>query len=154
MAHHHIPHETTARQSRFVRQPHSGQSGRVQRAKFGWVDAFAVAGLLVAAFVARRNVLPRDGLFPDDTWQAFGAARGSLSNFITVGFSAPGFTGALMVWHRLVGAPEQMADLAFVAGVVTPAVLYVALRRFGYVWSISLLLGAALVSENLNIVYS
>jgi hypothetical protein len=123
-------------------------------AKFGRVDALAIAGLLLAALFARRNVLSHNGLFPDDTWQAFGAAKGSLGNFITVGFSAPGFTGALMVWHRLVGAPEQMADLAFAAGVVTPAVLYVALRRFGYVWSISLLLGAALASEKLNIVYS
>ncbi|MDP9333884.1 MAG: hypothetical protein M3Q30_11350 [Actinomycetota bacterium] len=137
---------------------HDGQGGppgRVQRgAKFEPLDAFAVVGLLVAAFVARRNVLPHDGLFGDDAWQAFGAAKGSPGNFITVGFSAPGFTGALMIWHRLVGAPERMAYLAFAGGVVTPAVLYVALRRFGYVWSISLLLGAALVSENLNVVYS
>jgi hypothetical protein len=122
--------------------------------KFGRMDALAVAGLLVAAFVARRNVLPHDGLFGDDAWQAFGAAKGSVSHFITVGFSAPGFTGALMVWHRVVGAPEKMADLPFLAGVVTPAVVYVALRRFGYARSISLLLGAALASEKLNVVYS
>ena len=118
------------------------------------MDAFVVAGLFVAAFVARRNVLPHDGLFGDDAWQAFGAMHGSASNFITVGFSAPGFTGALMVWHWFVGAPERLADLAFAGGVLTPAVLYVALRRFGYAWSISLLVGAALVSENLNVVYS
>jgi hypothetical protein len=124
------------------------------RMKLRPLDALAIAGLLVAAFVARRNILPHNGLFGDDAWQAFGAARGSLSNFITVGFSAPGFTAALMVLHRFVGRPEQMADLAFAAGVVTPAVLYVALRRFGYAWSISLLLSAALVSERLNVVYS
>ncbi len=118
------------------------------------MDALAVMGLFVAAFFARRNMLVHDGLFPDDGWQAFGAAKGSLSNLLTVGFSAPGFTGALMVWYRLVGAPERMVDLAFAAGVLTPAVLYVALRRFGYIWSISLLLGAALASEKLNIVYS
>jgi hypothetical protein len=118
------------------------------------MDALAIVGLGVAAFVARHNVLPHDGLFGDDAWQAFGAAKGSLSNFITVGFSAPGFTGALMVWHRVVGGPEKMADLAFAAGVVTPVVVYVALRRFGYAWSISLLLGAALASEKVNVVYS
>jgi hypothetical protein len=128
---------------------------RVQSAAKTWrIDALAVAGLFVAALLARRNILPHDGLSPDDAWQAFGAAKGSMGNLLTVGFSAPGFTGALMVWHRLFGAPDQMADLAFAAGVMTPAVLYVALRRFGYVRSISLLLGAALVSENLHIVYS
>ena len=118
------------------------------------MDALAVLGLLVAAFVARRNVLPHNGLFPDDAWQAFGASKGSPNNLVTVGFSAPGYTGALMVWHRLAGAPERMADLAFAAGVATPAVLYVALRRFGYARSISLLLGAALVYEKLHVVYS
>src|SRR5260221_2940583 len=134
----------------------SKQAVRVRSggAKSWWPDALAIVGLFVAAFVARRHVLPHDGLFGDDAWQGFGAAKGSLGNFITVGFSAPGFTGALMVWHRFVGAPEQMADLAFAAGVVTPAVLYIALRRFGFVWSISLLLGAALASEKLNVVYS
>ena len=120
----------------------------------GWVDALVVVGLLIGAFVARRSVLPHDGLFGDDAWQAFGAANASLSNFLTVGFSAPGFTAALTVWHRLFGAPEHMADLAFAAGVVSPAVLYVALRRFGYLWSTSLVLGAALGAEHLNVVYS
>ncbi len=117
-------------------------------------EAFTILVLVAAAFVARRHVLPHDGLFGDDAWQAFGATKGSLRNFMTVGFSAPGFTAALMVWHQLVSAPEAMADLAFAAGVVTPAVLYVALRRFGFVWSISVLLSAALVSERFNIIYS
>ncbi|MCU1464705.1 MAG: hypothetical protein JWM72_633 [Actinomycetia bacterium] len=118
------------------------------------MDSLAVAGLLVAAYLARRNVLPLGGLLPDDAWQAFGAAKGSPGNLLTVGFSSPGFTGALMVWSRITGPPERMANLAFAAGVVTPAVVYAALRRFGYCRSISLLLGAALVSERLNIVYS
>jgi hypothetical protein len=118
------------------------------------LDSLAVAGLLVAAYLARRNVLPLGGLLPDDAWQAFGAAKGSPGNLLTVGFSSPGFTSALMVWSRITGPPERMANIAFAAGVVTPAVVYAALRRFGYSRSISLLLGAALVSERLNIVYS
>ncbi|MDQ1436032.1 MAG: hypothetical protein QOF59_2848 [Actinomycetota bacterium] len=131
------------------------QSGRVRSgARFERWDSLVVAALLIAAYLARRNVLPHGGLLPDDAWQAFGAAKGSPGNLLTVGFSSPGFTGALMVWSRITGPPERMANLAFAAGVVTPAVIYAALRRFGYVPSISLLLGAALVSEKLNIVYS
>jgi hypothetical protein len=124
------------------------------QAKFGRLDVLAIVGLFAAAVIARRNVLPHDGLFGDDAWQALGAAKGSVGNFITVGFSAPGFTAALMVWHRVIGAPEKMADLAFAAGVLTPAVVYVVLRRFGYERSICLLVGAAIASESMNIEYS
>jgi len=119
-----------------------------------WVDALSVLALLVAGFVARHNVLPHDGLFGDDAWQAFGAAKGSLRDFMTVGFSAPGFTGILMLWHQLSGTPETMADVAFAAGVVTPAALYVALRRFGMAWSVSVLIGAAVACEKFNVIYS
>ena len=115
-----------------------------------WADTLTVLALLVAGFVARRNVLPHDGLFGDDAWQAFGAANGSLRDFMTVGFSAPGFTGVLMLWHRLAGTPEAMADLAFAAGVMTPAVLYVALRRFGMAWSVSVLIGAAVAAGEIQ----
>jgi len=124
------------------------------RTNVRWAGALTVLALLVAGFVTRRNVLPHDGLFGDDAWQAFGAARGSLRDFMTVGFSAPGFTGLLMLWHRLASTPETMADVAFAAGVVTPAVLYVALRRFGMAWSVSVLIGAAVASEKFNVIYS
>ncbi|MDQ1385740.1 MAG: hypothetical protein QOG65_3119 [Actinomycetota bacterium] len=133
----------------------SAHSGRARSgARLGRLDVLAIVGLLVAAVITRRNVLPHDGLSGDDAWQALGAAKGSLGNFITVGFSAPGFTGALMVWNRLVAGPERMADLAFVAGVLTPPVAYVLLRRFGYARSICLLVGTAIAAESLNIAYS
>ncbi len=102
----------------------------------------------------RRDVLPQGILFPDEAWQALGAAKGSLGNLLTVGFSAPGFTSVLMGWHQLFSAPLKMAYVPFAAGVVTPPLTYVALRRFGAARSVSLLLGAALASERLNIVYS
>jgi hypothetical protein len=118
------------------------------------LDALAVLALFIAAVVARRDVLPHGLLFPDEAWEALGAAKGSLGNLLTVGFSAPGFTGVLMGWHKLFGVPEQMAYVPFAAGIVTPPLTYVALRRFGSAPSIGLLLGAALASEKLNIVYS
>ena len=118
------------------------------------LDVLAVLALFIAAVVARRDVLPHGLLFPDEAWEALGAAKGSLGNLLTVGFSAPGFTAVLMGWHKLFGAPEQMAYVPFAAAIVTPPLTYVALRRFGSAPSISLLLGAALASEKLNIAYS
>jgi hypothetical protein len=118
------------------------------------VDSVAVVALLVGAVVTRRNVLPHDGLFGDDAWQAFGAIHASAGHFLTVGFSGLGFTTLLIVWHALAPGPEQLAQVAFAAGVVGPAVFYVLLRRFGNRRSISLLIGSAVVSERLNIIYS
>jgi hypothetical protein len=135
-------------------EPEVGHPDATPDAKFRWAEVLTVLALVVAGFVTRRNVLPHDGLFGDDAWQAFGAAKGSLRDLMTVGFSGPGFTATLMLWHRLAHAPETMADLAFAAGVVTPAVLYVALRRFGLAWSISVLLGGAVASEKFNVIYS
>src|SRR5205823_6107545 len=88
----------------------------------GWsvADVAIVLVLVVAAVVARRHVLPEDGLVGDDAWQAFGAMHASPSNLLTVGFSAPGFTAVLAVWHAIARRPESMADVAFAAGVLGP----------------------------------
>lgn len=122
----------------------------------GWsvVDLAAALALVVGAVLARRHVLPHDGLFGDDAWQVFGAVHASPSNFVTVGFSGLGFTAVLSVWHTIARGPESLADVAFTAGVLGPAVFYGALRRFGNRRSISLLIGNALAAERLNIVYS
>jgi len=124
------------------------------RLRWSVVDSVAVLSLLVSAVVARRNVLPHDGLFGDDAWQAFGVMHASAGHFLTVGFSGLGFTVLVIGWHALAPRPEELAQVAFAAGMVGPALLYVVLRRFGNRRSISLLIGSALVAERLNIVYS
>ena len=98
-------------------QQRASSTGHSSDGRWSVVDLAIVLALLVAGVVARRHVLPHDGLFGDDAWQAFGAMHASPSNFVTVGFSAPGFTGVLAVWHSILHKPEAMADVAFAAGV-------------------------------------
>ncbi|MDQ1448049.1 MAG: hypothetical protein QOC79_1020 [Actinomycetota bacterium] len=122
----------------------------------GWsvIDLSFALALGVVAVVTRRHVLPHDGLFGDDAWQALGAMHASPAHFLTVGFSGPGFTAVLSVWHTIARRPEALADVAFAAGVLGPAVFYLVLRRIGNHRSICLLIGSALAAERLNIIYS
>jgi hypothetical protein len=118
------------------------------------VDAFAAVILGAVAAGVRWHV-PADGLFYDDAWQAFGAREGSFTELITVGQSQPGFTAGLMVWTRLLGmSTMSLVTPALIAGTLGPPALYLALRRFGYARSVAFLVGAALASAQLHIIYS
>jgi hypothetical protein len=118
------------------------------------VDAL-IALVLGAVAAAVRWHVPADGLFYDDAWQAFGAWKGSLSEIITVGQTQPGFTAGLMVWTRLFGmSTASLVTPALIAGALGPPALYLGLRRFGYARSVAFLVGAALSSAQLHIIYS
>jgi hypothetical protein len=117
-------------------------------------DALA-ALILVAVAAAVRWYVPADGLFYDDAWQALGAQEGSFTEVITVGQTQPGFTAGLMVWTRLFGtSTASMVTPAFVAGTLGPPALYLGLRRLSYARSIAFLVGAALSSAQVHIIYS
>jgi hypothetical protein len=110
--------------------------------------------LIVIAFLVRRHGLPTQGLWLDDAEE--GAARkASLSQLIMVGRDHPGYVAALMGWSRLTGGSDvSLAYPALIAGVLGPALLYVMLRVLGYARWIGLLLGAALVASQTDIIYS
>jgi hypothetical protein len=93
-------------------------------------------------------------LWGDDAWVAFGAKRGAAGDLLTAGVAHPGFTALLMVWSRVLHAPEDMALVAFAVGAVSPALLYVVLRRFGHAVSIALLLATTLFAARLHVDYS
>lgn len=114
-----------------------------------------VAGVLVViAFLTRRHGLPTNGLWLDDAVVGAGL-NASLSQLLTVGSNNPGFIAALMGWSPLTGGTDAgLAYPAFIAGTLGPALLYLALRRFGYERSVSVLLAAALVAAETDIVYS
>lgn len=139
-----------------VVDPVAGTAERpvVHSRRWSALDVAIVVALAVFAVLARRHVLPHDGLFGDDSWEQFGAARGSFSNIFTVGFSNPGFTAVLMVWHGLVPSAESAAWFAFVAGILGAPATYLALRSFGTARSVSLLLGAAVAAQRFNVIYS
>jgi hypothetical protein len=112
--------------------------------------------LVVVAFLARRHGLPTDGLWHDDTVPAAGVkAASSLSQLLAVSIEHPGFTAALMGWSHLTGGSDaSLTYPALIAGVLSPPLLYLALRGCGYERSISALLGAALAAAHTDIVYS
>ena len=119
-----------------------------------WPDVLIAVVLGLTAFVYRRH-FPADGFFYDDGWQAFGAIKGSLSQFITVGQPQPGFGLELMVWSRIFGdGTVSLITPALIAGAIGPPAVYVVLRRFGVARSIAALLGAALAVCTTHIVYS
>ena len=117
-------------------------------------DLVVVGVLIVIAFLVRRHGLPTQGLWLDDAEE--GAARkASPSQLIMVGRDHPGYVAALMGWSRLTGGSDaSLAYPALIAGVLGPALLYVMLRVLGYAWWIGLLLGAALVASQTDIIYS
>jgi hypothetical protein len=85
------------------------------------LDSFVAALLAAGAFVARRGVLPRDGLWHDDAVTAAGAVKGSTSQLLVTGFDHPGFTLGLRAWDRFAGYDAaSFAVPAFVAGLLGP----------------------------------
>ncbi len=118
-------------------------------------DAVVVAALTVVALVMRRGGLPVDGLWFDDSWVAAGAIHGKLSEIMTVGSGHPGFTALLMAWHRVgSGSLHSLALPALAMGTITPAVLYLSLRSFGYRRAICALLASIAVVAGVDILYS
>jgi hypothetical protein len=117
-------------------------------------DALVVVLLLVTAFLARRHSLPHDGLWYDDAWEAAGAAKGSLSHLLTVSENQPGFRLALMTLSHLTHNSESFTYPALIAGTVSPAVLYLVLRQFGYAVSICAVVAGALVTAQTHVMYS
>lgn len=117
-------------------------------------DLLVAAILIVIAFIVRRHGLPTQGLWLDDAVE--GAARKApLSQLITVSQDHPGYIAVLMGWSRLAGGSDvSLAYPALIAGVLSPAFLYATLRVLGYARWIGVLLGAALVASQADIVYS
>jgi hypothetical protein len=118
-------------------------------------DVMVVPALVFAAYLARRGSLPFDGLWFDDSWVAAGAIHGRLTALMTDGSGTPGFTAILMAVHRL--GTGQLRDLgipSLVAGIAGPALLYIALRRFGYERAIAAVVSSVLVVTRIPILYS
>ena len=128
-------------------EPSAAEPSAAEPRGRGWLvlDLGITLALVVVAFLNRRGGLPVDGLWFDDSWVAAGAIEGSLGNLMTVGSGHPSLTAFLMAWSTLVGDDlRALAYPALVVGALGPAVLFLALRRFGYSVAISLVLGAAL----------
>ncbi len=134
-----------------------GESTTVSRvARAGWALDLIVATVLFAvAFQLRRRALPAHGLWLDDSVEAAAAKMTSLRQVFTVGEDHPGFIVVLKFVRALgVRSDAGLAYPALVAGTITPSLLFLALRRFGFARSISALLGAALTVTQIDVIYS
>src|SRR4051812_3139327 len=108
----------------------------------------------VAAFLVRRGGLPTHGLWLDDATLSAGI-NAPLSQIFTVSVDHPGFTAFLGGWSWLTGGSDaSLAYPALIAGTLSAPALFLLLRRADYARSISVLLGAALVAAEADIVYS
>ena len=137
-----------------TREPAIGSPRKSPLGSARTIDALVAVGLFAVALRFRWH-FPRDGLFFDDAWQAFGASAGAFKQFITVGQTQPGFGLELMVWSRVFGSGSSSMVLpAMIAGALGPPVLYLVLRKFGYAVSVSLLLATALTVCETAILYS
>jgi hypothetical protein len=118
------------------------------------VDLLIAAGLAIIAFLMRRHSLPTDGLWLDDAVQAAGLTA-SPSDLFAVSEDHPGFTALLIGWRALGGGSDAALTYpVLAAGVLGPAVLYLALRYCDYERSIGVLLGTALAVAPTVVVYS
>jgi hypothetical protein len=118
-------------------------------------DVVAGVVLLVFAVVTRGGALPTNGLYRDDAWVVMSVVHGSPTELLWVGWAHPGFTVILMAWGHLVGNDAvRFAYPVFLAGVLAPSLLYLALRWFGYARAVALVLAAALLAANVHIDYS
>lgn len=130
---------------------------RVQDALAEWrsyaPDVAIVVTLLVAAIVLRVDGLPTSGLWFDDS-DPGAASTAPLSDLIVVSKDHPGYTAVLMGWREISGDTNALAYPAFIAGVLGPIVLYLALRRCDYARSIAFLLSALLAANQVSIVNS
>lgn len=110
--------------------------------------------LAVVAFSMRRDGLPTDGLWFDDSWVAAGATFATPTNLMTTGSGHPGFTALLAVIHRLGGGFTAMAVPALIAGCLGPVAIYWLLRRLGQARAVALLLAAVVVVAPTHVLYS
>lgn len=121
-----------------------------------WIDASAIAVLLVAAYLVRRLALPSNGLAFDDSWVVVGATKAGPGQLLDVSTNHPGFTVALMAWARTVSTRSELfAWVPFVFGVVAPAVAYlVAARSLRISRAVAAAAGAILLIAPEHAVYS
>ncbi|MEO6629889.1 MAG: hypothetical protein ABIP03_15125 [Aquihabitans sp.] len=118
-------------------------------------DVVAVSLLIVGAYIARRGALPGDGLWFDDSWVATGAIYGHPQTLLTAGSGHPMFTALLMAINRVgTGSTTDLGVPSLVAGVISPALLYAALRFTRFERSVSTIVAATLVVAPIPILYS
>ena len=97
--------------------------------RFVGIDSAVLAGFTaLAAYTRYRPLAPRS-LFLDDAWVSVGYRAHGLTQLARTTFTSPLFSLATDLWLKAVGLTSLRAQLlAFVAGVVAPAAMYLVAR--------------------------
>lgn len=121
----------------------------------GRADATLAALLVVAAAALRLPALGPESLWLDDVWISLVHRVSDPGDVWRIGLTAPGFASLLKGWFAVVGFSEVAAQaLPFVAGIVTPAVVYLVARRFELRQVAAALAGLLLVVSPVHVTYS
>jgi hypothetical protein len=123
--------------------------------RYYWPDLLLAAVLAAVAVLSRRHGLPTDGLWQDDAEPGAAAMKAPLDQLLVVGKDHPGYIAVLKGWRELTdGGSDSLAGPAFIAGILSPPLLYAGLRSLRFERSVSFLLGAALAAAETDIVNS
>lgn len=117
-------------------------------------DVVVSVGLAVFSFAVRKDGLPTDGLWFDDSWVAAGARAARPSNLMITGSGHPGFTALLAVVERLVGGATALGWPALVVGSLSATGAYWFVRAMRLSRGVALLLAAVLAVAPIHITYS
>jgi hypothetical protein len=118
-------------------------------------DSLVLAGFTALAVYTRYRPLAPHSLFLDDAWMSVGYRAHGVSQLARTTFTAPLFSIATDLWLKAVGLTSLRAQmLAFVAGVVAPALLYLVARSMRLSRAAALVAGALLVFAPLHVSYS
>lgn len=116
-------------------------------------DLVIVLGITALAVALRVGELSPTSLFVDDQWVAY-IDRVGLGESARIGLTSVGFVAGLKAWFAVVGFNETSAQLpALIAGSLTPALLYLVVRRW-INWPFGLLAAGLLTVNQLHITYS
>ncbi|HEX4493318.1 MAG TPA: glycosyltransferase family 39 protein [Acidimicrobiia bacterium] len=119
------------------------------------VDGAVLAGLTALAIFTRDRPLAPHSLFLDDAWVSVGYRSHGLAQLARTTFTAPLFSFATDLWLKAVGLTSLHAQmLAFVAGVVGPAAVYLVARSMRMNRAAALVAGALLLFAPLHMEYS
>ena len=116
-------------------------------------DLLIVLATTAIAVALRAGELSPTSLFLDDQWVAY-IDRASFGDSAQIGLTSIGFVAGLKVWFTMFGFSETAAQLpSFVAGCLTPALLYLVVRRW-ISWRFGLFAAGLLTVNELHTTYS
>lgn len=117
-------------------------------------DIVVSVALVVFSFQVRRDGLPTDGFWFDDSWVAAGARYARPDNILMTGSGHPGLTTLLSLVHHVGGRGAWLAVPALVVGSLAATTAYWFSRALQLRRPVALLVASFLAVAPVHIMYS